>query len=97
MSTFNLKDISHYVTTKIMPAVLYEADPALLTTRRKVQLDEMVRETQVFSRKARLPEDRIALAEIERELLLLRKRWEAEGKLNGQEELPLAETGGNGR
>jgi hypothetical protein len=65
---------------------------AVLEERRKVQLNEVVRETRLFSKRAELPEDRIALAEIERALLNLRATWEAEGKLNGQEELPLAET-----
>jgi hypothetical protein len=63
---------------------------AVLEERRKVQLEEVIDETRLFSKRADLPEDRMALAEIERALLDLREQWRAEGKLNGQEELPLA-------
>jgi hypothetical protein len=68
---------------------------AVLEERRKVQLDEVVRETRLFSKRADLPEDRIALAEIERALLDLMERWHEEGKLNGQADLPLPETNGS--
>lgn len=76
-----------------MSAVL---EAVQLTERRRVQLDEILRETRLFSRRAEIPEDRIALAEIERELMDLMERWYAEGKLNGQSALPLIETG-NGK
>lgn len=60
-----------------------------------MQLEEVIDETRLFSKRANGPtgpEDRIALAEIERALLDLMEQWRAEGKLNGQEELPLPPT-----
>lgn len=61
-----------------------------LSKAREVRLSEMIRESQIFSRRAKTPEDRIALAEIEHALLEIKKRWSEAGLINGQVELPLA-------
>lgn len=68
-------------------------EPDLLANARAKQLGEMLREVRLFSRRADIPEDRMALAEIERELLEIEKRWRAAGLLryNGNEtELAVA-------
>lgn len=61
--------------------------PDLLANARAKQLGEMLREVRLFSRRADIPEDRMALAEIERELLEIEKRWRTAGLLryNGNE------------
>lgn len=61
--------------------------------RRKAQLDAMLKEARVFARKATVPEDRIALAEIERELLDMQTRWRDAGLLP-EPPLPLETTNG---
>jgi hypothetical protein len=61
-----------------------------LSESRKEKLATMVHEVQIYSRRAKTPEDKIALAEIEHELIEITKRWERAGLINGQEELPLA-------
>jgi hypothetical protein len=64
-------------------------EPDLLANARATQLGEMLREVKLFSRRADAPEDRAALAEIERELLEIEKRWVAAGML------PLVLNGGD--
>ena len=59
-------------------------EPDLLSSARHRQLREMMREVKLFSRRADAPEDRVALAEIERELLEIEKRWLAHGLLNNR-------------
>ena len=50
-----------------------------LMSARERTLCEMLKELRLFSRRAKEPEDRVALAEIERELLEVRRRWEKNG------------------
>lgn len=57
--------------------------------RRRQQLEDLIGQSRLFSRRARLPEDRIALGEIERELMQLKDRWLADGKISAQVELEL--------
>jgi hypothetical protein len=56
-------------------------EPDLLANARATQLGEMLREVKLFSRRADAPEDRAALAELERELLEIGKRWSSAGML----------------
>ncbi len=56
-------------------------EAAALANARATQLGEMLREVKLFSRRAEQPEDRAALAEIERELLEIEKRWRDAGLL----------------
>lgn len=46
-------------------------------------LTDTIKEVKVFSRRAHGPEDRAALAELEKELLLVREKWSAAGMLPG--------------
>lgn len=52
---------------------------------RRERLTEMIKEARVFSRRAEIPEDRAALAEIERSLLNLEADWERKGLLAPQD------------
>ena len=54
-------------------------DVALLARARARQLSELLKETRLFSRRAIEPEDRAALAEIERELINVQERWHQAG------------------
>jgi hypothetical protein len=65
-------------------------DGPRLSDSRKARLEEAINEMRVWSRRAKFPEDRIALAEIEHELNQIKKRWAEVGLINGQAELPLA-------
>lgn len=68
-----------------------------LSKSRETQLEEIIRDVKVYSRRAKTPEDRAALAEIEWELLEVEKRWRKTGLINGQEELPLAAEAADGQ
>lgn len=61
----------------------------LLRQCRRRQLAELTRETRLFAKRAQLPEDRVALAELERELLNVEQRWLAAGMID-REEQPCA-------
>jgi hypothetical protein len=52
-----------------------------LKAERALLLDLFVRQLKIFSKRALLPEERIALAELERELLTIRERWQTAGLL----------------
>lgn len=52
-----------------------------LKTERALLLDLFVRQVKILSKRASLPEERIALAELERELLTIRERWQTAGFL----------------
>lgn len=75
--------------TSEVKSVTMQAVPELLMERRRQQLEDLIGQSRLFSRRARLPEDRIALGEIERELMQLKDRWLADGKISAQVELEL--------
>lgn len=50
-------------------------DPDLLTTARACRIEDLTNDLRVYGRRAKTPEDRVALAELERELLGIRQRW----------------------
>lgn len=56
---------------------------------RALAFDLIFREIKIFSRRAHLPEERIALAELEREILTIEERWKTAGLIS--EELALEE------
>lgn len=59
---------------------------ANLSLSRDTCLNDLLRETRVFSKRAVVPEDRVALAELERELLNVRERWVAVGLIEETKE-----------
>lgn len=48
---------------------------------RETQIENQLREVKLFARRAAEPEDRAALAELERELMQMRERWRSAGLL----------------
>lgn len=56
-------------------------DLPLLQEARSRKLQEVLREVQCFGRRAKEPSDRIAMAELEHELVQLRARWQQQGLL----------------
>ena len=58
-----------------------------LKAARALAFELIFREIKIFSRRADLPEKRIALAELEREILTIEKRWTAAGMIDEQPEL----------
>lgn len=71
-----------------MPATAM--DEGKLSDHLKGQLEEVIHDVQTLARRAKVPEDRMALAYIERGLLEMQKNWQRAGLINGQEMLPLA-------
>jgi len=60
-----------------------ESEP--LSAARQKQINSIVKDLQLYSRRAQSPEDRVALAEIEHELIEVQKRWRETGLLpNGE-------------
>lgn len=62
-------------------------DGDLLRTARARHLDDVVQQIKLFSRRADYPEDRVALAELERELLTIETRWRKAGLIEPAPEL----------
>jgi len=60
-----------------------------LKIERALLLDLFVRQLKILSKRANLPEERIALAELERALLTIREHWQTAG-------LPTNRPGGDG-
>jgi hypothetical protein len=60
-------------------------DEGELMAARARHLEAVIREIKVFSRRAPLPEDRMALAELERELRTIESRWRKAGLVNETE------------
>jgi hypothetical protein len=59
-----------------------------LKTARAMAFDLIFKEIKIFSRRADLPEERIALAELEREILTIEKRWQNAGMIDEPEPEP---------
>jgi len=59
----------------------------LLKVARARHLDGILREIKLFSRRADQPEERAALAELERELLTIETRWRKAGLIEAEPEL----------
>jgi hypothetical protein len=59
---------------------IVELEP--LKAARALAFDLIFREIKMFSRRADVPEERIALAELEREILTIEQRWKAAGLVN---------------
>jgi hypothetical protein len=57
-----------------------EVEP--LKAARALAFDLIFREIKIFSRRAHLPEERIALAELEREILTINERWKTAGLID---------------
>jgi hypothetical protein len=57
-----------------------EVEP--LKAARALAFDLIFREIKIFSRRAHLPEERIALAELEREILTINERWRTAGLID---------------
>jgi hypothetical protein len=57
-----------------------EVEP--LKAARALAFDLIFREIKIFSRRASLPEERIALAELEREILTIEERWRTAGMID---------------
>ena len=53
-----------------------------LKAARALAFDLIFREIKIFSRRADLPEERIALAELEREILKIEDRWKTAGLID---------------
>ena len=53
-----------------------------LKVARALAFDLIFREIKIFSRRANLPEERIALAELEREILTIEERWKTAGLID---------------
>jgi hypothetical protein len=62
-----------------------EVEP--LKRARALAFDLIFHEIKVFSRRANLPEERIALAELEREILTIEERWTAAGLVDEEPDL----------
>ena len=60
-----------------------EVEP--LKTARAMAFDLIFKEIKIFSRRADLPEERIALAELEREILTIEQRWKTAGMIDEPE------------
>jgi hypothetical protein len=58
-----------------------------LKAARAMAFDLIFRELRIFSRRADLPEERIALAELEREILTIEQRWRTAGMIEPEPEL----------
>ena len=73
-----------------METIIAELSP--LKAARALAFDLIFREIKIFSRRADVPEERIALAELEREILTIEERWKAAGLVDEQpeEEEPAA-------
>ena len=65
-----------------------EVEP--LKTARALAFDLIFKEIKIFARRADLPEERIALAELEREILTIEERWTAAGMIDKPELEPAA-------
>lgn len=70
-----------------MPAA---TDAEKLAKERAAATEEMISLARACSRRAKTANGRIAYAELENELLEVKRRWRELGLINGQEELPLA-------
>jgi hypothetical protein len=53
-----------------------------LKAARALAFDLIFKELRIFSRRADLPEERIALAELEREILTIEERWRTAGMID---------------
>jgi hypothetical protein len=62
-----------------------EAEP--LKAARALAFDLIVREIKIFSRRANLPVQRMALAELEGEILKIEERWKAAGLIDDEPDL----------
>lgn len=60
-----------------------EVEP--LKAARAMAFDLIFKEIKIFSRRADLPEERIALAELEREILTIEERWTTAGMIDKPE------------
>jgi len=58
------------------------AEGESLRVARALAFDLIFREIKIFSRRANLPEERIALAELEREILTIEERWKTAGLID---------------
>jgi hypothetical protein len=58
-----------------------------LKAARALAFDLIFKEIKIFSRRADLPEERIALAELEREILTIEQRWRTAGMIDQEPEL----------
>jgi hypothetical protein len=56
-----------------------------LKAARALAFDLIFKEIKIFSRRADLPEERIALAELEREILTVEERWKKAGLIDEPE------------
>ena len=56
-----------------------------LKAARALAFDLIFKEIKIFSRRANLPEERIALAELEREILTIEERWTTAGLIDKPE------------
>jgi hypothetical protein len=56
-----------------------------LKAARALAFDLIFKEIKIFSRRADLPEERIALAELEREILTIEARWRTAGMIDEPE------------
>jgi len=64
-----------------------EVEPLKAARARSFEL--IFREIKIFSRRADLPEQRIALAELEREILTIEERWKTAGMIDEEPELEV--------
>jgi hypothetical protein len=58
-----------------------------LKAARALAFDLIFKEIKIFSRRADIPEERIALAELEREILTIEQRWRTAGMIDQEPEL----------
>jgi hypothetical protein len=58
------------------------AEVEQLKVARALAFELIFREIKMFSRRANLPEERIALAELEREILTVEERWKKAGLID---------------
>jgi hypothetical protein len=65
-----------------------EVEP--LKAARSMAFELIFKELKIFSRRADIPEERIALAELEREILTIEKRWQTAGMIDQPELEPAA-------
>jgi hypothetical protein len=63
------------------------AEVEQLKVSRALAFELIFREIKMFSRRANLPEERIALAELEREILKIEERWKAAGLIDDEPDL----------
>jgi len=64
--------------------------PLPLKKARARHIDGLLREVKLCSRRAEIPEERAALAELERELLSIEERWRSAGLVISQPEQTAA-------